>query len=335
MRGAAPGIGSTIVALLLALSTLVALAPSATANVVEAANPTPITITKDASCCAAQPASSYPSSISVTEANGLLTEVEVTLWGLKDSNAEGLQVLLVGPGGNRIVLMASYEVGRHVTLNTDWSFVTLSQRVQCPEPEGMWRGAGATEPFNCGLSEPFPEPAPPGPYVERLEDVGNGGATGEWKLYVANDASDGQGTVATGWSLKLHVTPIVRLPPGGNSEALEHAGQGAQEEYARFLAEQRAQQTQAEQARREREAREREQAAPTPPAPCVVPALSGHSLLGVKRLLTQAHCRLGHVSVRLHDHKSLVVVRQSAVKGRRLAGGSAVGIVLGVRHART
>jgi subtilisin-like proprotein convertase family protein len=332
MRGARPGIGSTFVALLLALSALVALAPSATANVVEATNPTPITIAKDTSCCIAQPSSTYPSSISVTDANGLLTEVEVTLRGLKDSNAEGLQVLLVGPGGNRIVLMASYDAGRHVTLNSDWSFVTLSQRVQCPEPEGMWRGAGATEPFNCGLSEPFPEPAPAGPYVERLEDVGNGGVTGEWKLYVANDASDGQGTVATGWSLKLHVTPIVRLPPGGDSEALEHAGQGAQEEYAQFLAEQRAQQGQAEQAQREREASEREHA-PAAAAPCVVPALSGHSLLGVKRLLIRAHCRLGHVSLRRHGHRSLVVVRQSAARGRRLAGGSAVAIVLGVRHA--
>jgi subtilisin-like proprotein convertase family protein len=331
MRRAAPRIGSTIAALALTLSSAAALAPSATAEVVEVTNPTPVLIAKDASCCTAQPASPYPSSIGVTEASGLLTDVEVTLWGLKDSNAEGLQVLLVGPSGQRIVLMASYEAGRHVTLNADWAFRTLSQPVQCPEPEGMWRGEGATEPFNCGLSEPFPEPAPAGPYAGRLEELGNGGGNGEWKLYVANDASDSEGSIATGWSLKLHVQPIVFPPSLGNPEALEHAGLGAQEEYAQFLAHQR----EAEQAQREREASEREQAVRRTPPPCVVPALGGHTLSAVKRLLTHARCRLGRLSAHRHRHKPLVVVRQSVAKGRHLAGGSAIAIVLGVRHVST
>jgi hypothetical protein len=335
-------IGSTVAALALTLSTVAALAPSATATVVEASNPTPIVIAKDASCCAAQPASAYPSTISVNEAEGFPSEVEVTLHGLADTDAEGLQALLVGPNGHRIVLMASYDAGRHDTLNTDWSFLSLGQGVQCPEPEGTWRGAGATRPFNCGLRAPFPEPAPTGPYADRLEDLGDRGAKGEWKLYVANDASDGEGSIAMGWSLKLDVQPIGDLPlpqnpvnqpsTNGGPEALEHAGQAAAEEYAQYLAQQ---QQAAERARREREASERAQTTPKTPAPCVVPALGGHSLSGAKRLLSNAHCRLGHASVRRHGHARLAVVHQSVPKGRHLAAGSAIAIVLGVRHAST
>jgi hypothetical protein len=341
MRHVTRKIGITVAALALTLSALATLAPSAGATVLEAANPTPILIAADGSCCVAQPASPYPSSIGVAGASGGVTEVEVTLWGLKDTNAEGLQALLVGPGGHRIVLMASYDTGRHVTLNTDWSFATFGQPVECPEPEGRFRTGGATDPFDCGLSEPLPEPAPPGPYAERLEDLGSGGANGEWKLYVANEGADGEGSMAMGWSLKLDVQPIGGLPlpqntvnqpsSNGGPEALEHAGEVAQEMYAQFLAQQR---QAAEQAQREREASEREQAARTALPPCVVPALGGHSWGGAKRLLTSAHCRLGHVHVRRHGHKPLAVVGQSVPKGRHLAGGSAIAIVLGVRHAR-
>lgn len=327
MQRARRKIGGASAALAVVLSGAGALATSAAGEVVEATNPTPVSITKDGSCCAAQPASLYPSSINVTGAEEALSEVEVTLSGLHDSDAEGLEVLLVGPNGARMVLMASYEAGRHVTLSTTWSFLTFAQVVECPEPEGTFRGAGPTKPVDCGLSAPFPEPAPPGPYANRMEDLGSSGSNGEWKLYVANDASDGSGSIAQGWSLKLHLQPS---PPPlllGNREALEHAGQGAQEEYAQFQAAQR----QAEQTQRGREASEREQAAPArAPAPCVVPALGGHSLAGARRLLARAHCRLGHVSVRRQRHKLLAVVHQSVAKGRHLASGAAVAIVLGV-----
>jgi hypothetical protein len=328
MRRAGGRIGEIAIVLVLATLTPAAIAdaPAAGAELTEVTNPTPVLISKDNSCCTAQPASPYPSSISVTGVSGITTEAEVTLWGLHESDAEGLQVLLVGPSGRSIVLMASYESGRHVSLNsTSWGFRTLSQPVECPEPEGTWSTASVTEPFNCGLRAPFPEPAPVGPYSDMLEALGN---AGEWKLYVANAASDGEGAIVSGWSLKLRTTPVVALPATSDGpEALEHAGLAAKMQFAQF---------EAERAQREREAREaieRERAehATAPAPPCVVPALAGHSLHGAKRLLVGAHCRVGHVTVRRHSRETLVVVHQSAARGRRLVSGAAVAVVLGAR----
>jgi hypothetical protein len=63
---------------------------------------------------------------------------------------------------------------------------------------------------------------------------------------------------------------------------------------------------------------------------CRVPALRGHTLAGVRRLLRDANCRLGRVKTH-HGHGELVVQSQSPKRGKTLAHGSAVSIVLGPR----
>jgi hypothetical protein len=308
-----------------------AIAAPARAEVIEGADSTPVLIAKDGSCCAAQPASPYPSTIEIA-ADGLPTEVEVALWGLRETDAEGLEVLLVGPTGGRIVLMASYEPGRHIALDDSaWTFRTLTHRVQCPDPEGTFNPSGATEPFDCGLPAPFPTPAPEGPYAERLEDLGDGGSSGAWSLYVANDANDGEGDIAGGWSLRLHVTPAVPVNQPASSdgpEAQEHAGLGAAEELAEFQARKREE----EQARQAQEASERERGKQTATSPpCVAPALRGHTLHGAKVLLARGHCRLGRVTVHGRARREIVVIEQGVPRGRHLANGAAIAIALGVR----
>lgn len=61
---------------------------------------------------------------------------------------------------------------------------------------------------------------------------------------------------------------------------------------------------------------------------CRVPALRRHTLAGARRLLREADCRLGRVTTH-HGHGKLVVERQSPKRGKTLAHGSAVSIVLG------
>lgn len=67
---------------------------------------------------------------------------------------------------------------------------------------------------------------------------------------------------------------------------------------------------------------------------CVVPSLRGASLAKARRLLTEAHCRLGRVS-RPGGHRSgpLRVVSQSVRSGTQLVEGARVRVRLGlVRH---
>jgi hypothetical protein len=297
-----------------------------------------VLISKDTSCCAAQPASPYPSAIDVKGMeSGITTEIEVTLWGLHESDAEGLEVLLLGPSGRSIVLMSSYEAGRHVALNSiSWGFRTLSQPVECPEPEGTFFTGNVTEPFNCGLAAPIPEPAPAGPYADRLEALAGEAGNGEWKLYVANDAGNGEGSVANGWSLKVKTNPVVPPPaPPGGQGAAEHEEWASQQEVARFGAQKREAEQAAQREREAREANEREQATRSAlRPPCVVPSLVQRSLLSAKRLLIRAHCRLGHVTMHRHSQVTLVVVHQSAARGRHLASGASVAITLGRRAGR-
>jgi hypothetical protein len=82
----------------------------------------------------------------------------------------------------------------------------------------------------------------------------------------------------------------------------------------------------AERAAREREAREASE--------CVVPRLKGDSLVGAVHALSKTRCVLGRVSHRHGHHGPLVVVKQSAASGTRLAGGSPVAITLGARPNR-
>jgi hypothetical protein len=64
---------------------------------------------------------------------------------------------------------------------------------------------------------------------------------------------------------------------------------------------------------------------------CRVPALRRHTLGGVRHLLREADCRLGRLTIRHHDHGTLVVKSQNPQHGKTLAANARVSIVLGPR----
>jgi hypothetical protein len=65
---------------------------------------------------------------------------------------------------------------------------------------------------------------------------------------------------------------------------------------------------------------------------CVVPALRGHTLSAARRALEKAHCRIGEVRRPDHHRGALVIVGQSIRRGRKLAGGTAIAVTMGVRR---
>jgi hypothetical protein len=76
-----------------------------------------------------------------------------------------------------------------------------------------------------------------------------------------------------------------------------------------------------EQAERELEARSTSR--------CVVPRLTGDSLLAARRALSKDECRLGKVNTPRTHVGALVVKKQSARAGQKLAKGAAVAVTLG------
>jgi hypothetical protein len=206
---------------------LAAISPiPAFAETVEFENTAPLQIPAAEPCCAVTAASLYPSSISVSGLDGIATKVSVTLHGLSFNNLEDLAVLLTGPNGTSVVLMASYDRvppgGRPETLSdATWTFEDLTQTLRCPEPEGTFlSGGGSDSPVNCGLLAPFPAPAPEGPYSDELDGLANSSAGGGvWSLYVYG-YSGGEGVIADGWSLRIERQPAGILPEPPHNMAL-------------------------------------------------------------------------------------------------------------------
>ncbi len=70
-----------------------------------------ITITSPTTAGASQPASPYPSTISVSGMTGLISDVDVHLFGVNHDIAHDIDILLVGPTGASIVLMSDVPSG--------------------------------------------------------------------------------------------------------------------------------------------------------------------------------------------------------------------------------
>ncbi len=158
-------------------------------------------------------ASPYPSRVFVSGLSGTLSNLTVTLSGVTYSESQDIDALLVGPGGQSLVLVAAAGPNSggalsNVTLTlADGSATTLAQ-------SAVWGAPGATvtsKPVNYGgLNETWGSPAPSGPYGNPGPS-GGGSATlgntfdginpdGTWSLYlITTAAGDGTGSIAGGW----------------------------------------------------------------------------------------------------------------------------------------
>lgn len=149
--------------------------------------------------------SPYPSTIAVSGINGTVSKVTVTLKGFSHTWPADLDVLLVGPSGQTLVLMSDAGGGNSVSgLNLtfdDAAPATLSD-VAAPV-------SGTFKPTNYGSGDTFSSPAPGGPYGSSLGVFNGLNPNGEWLLYVQDDASQDIGRLTQGWQLNLTTSNAV------------------------------------------------------------------------------------------------------------------------------
>jgi subtilisin-like proprotein convertase family protein len=187
-----------ILCLLSASGLVVPRAQSAVGVLRSFTNVTTITIADES------PAVPYPSVISVTGLTGVITNVSVTLRGLTHSWPDDIDVLLVGPGGQRIMLMS--DAGGSFPVNG----VTLTFNNSVRQiPNSAQITSGVHGPANWGSSagDDFPPPAPTGPYIASLEALYGGDPNGTWALYIMDDIPGNDGELANGWSLTISTGP--------------------------------------------------------------------------------------------------------------------------------
>jgi subtilisin-like proprotein convertase family protein len=146
----------------------------------------------------------YPSTINVSGVAGTITNVMVTLHGMSHSDPGNLNLLLVSPGGQAVVLMSA-AVGIYPM--TDLTF-TLSDQAYYPLPVSSPLGDGNFQPTDYAPNHTnslyaFPPPAPAPPFATKLGTFNGLSPDGTWSLYVSDAQAGDSGQIAGGWSLVI------------------------------------------------------------------------------------------------------------------------------------
>jgi subtilisin-like proprotein convertase family protein len=156
-------------------------------------------------------ASPYPSAIVVPTTAGTVTKVTVTIYGLTHARQNDLDILLVGPLGQKVLLMSDVGAGvsvANVNLTFDDAAAVSLTTDAVPITTGTYR------PTDSGPnSDAFSAPAPAAPYDLTLSVFNGTIPTGTWSLYVMDDRVPNTGSISGGWRLSLQTTaPPVAAP---------------------------------------------------------------------------------------------------------------------------
>jgi hypothetical protein len=160
------------------------------------------------------PASPYPSPISVGGLTNPIASVSVTLSNVTHAFSDDLDILLVGPGGQKVLLMS--DAGGNNSLgNVDLTFVHTGGALlpdSGPIPQGTY------QPADYLPGDVLTAPAPAGPYGTDLSVFSGTNPNGVWQLFMYDDASfNGGGSIAGGWALSIEpaAPPVITSHPQG------------------------------------------------------------------------------------------------------------------------
>lgn len=170
-----------------------------TANILSACGGA-LTISDNAS------ATPYPSIATMASAVGSIVAVEVQINGLTHTFPDDIDMLLVSPSGQKVIFFSDAGGSGDVNgLN-----LTLSDTAGTLLPGDGPLAPGSFRPSDVTSGDPFPVPAPAGPYasatpVGSATFVGTFSAAtvnGPWSLYVRDDADIDVGSL-TSWCINL------------------------------------------------------------------------------------------------------------------------------------
>src|SRR5439155_20560173 len=122
----------------------------------------------------------YPSTINVSGTAGTISQVVVRLDGYTHTYPDDLDVLLVSPTGQKVLVMSDVGGGNDVN-NVS---LTLSDGAASALPDSGQIVSGTFKPTNIGTGDTFPAPAPAGPYDATLSAFNGFSANGVWSLLV-------------------------------------------------------------------------------------------------------------------------------------------------------
>jgi Ca2+-binding RTX toxin-like protein len=168
------------------------------------------------------PATPYPSTIPVSGLSAAVTDVDVTLNNVTHTFPDDIDVLLVGPQGQKVIVMSDAGNGNpgitDATLTFDDS-APGSIPDEAPPAPGAYKPTDIVEPGE--ENDTFDPPAPAGPYSPQLAAFNGTNPNGTWSLYVFDDAGGDVGDIE-GWSLRITVAAPTTAAPTISGNAVNH-----------------------------------------------------------------------------------------------------------------
>jgi subtilisin-like proprotein convertase family protein len=133
----------------------------------------------------------YPLTTTIAApADGVVADVAVTLQDTAADHASDLNLLLEGPQGQNVMLMAGACAGSKL----DTPSLRVTQDAFAPLPETGGCGAVAS-PANYRANADMPPPAPRGFYGASLGTFSGTPPNGDWKLYAYDSGDGGNGYI--------------------------------------------------------------------------------------------------------------------------------------------
>lgn len=164
------------------------------------------------------PASLYPSGILLSNVLGKVVGVTVTLHNVNHTFPDDYDILLVGPLGQRAVLMSDAGGSGDVSNVT----ITFSDTAP-PLPNGAQVVTASYRPGNYSTggvaTDEFP-PVPAQTFSSSFSTFNNTNPNGTWNLYVVDDGGGDSGSILQGWSLSVSTTSFsnanaITIPSAG------------------------------------------------------------------------------------------------------------------------
>ncbi len=165
-------------------------------EVYEVCNTAPITINSVGS------ASPYPSTIILTDLPEIVTDVNVQLIGLTHTWPDDIDILLVGPQGQNLILMS--DAGNDDDINN--ISLTFDDSATQNLPDSSSITSGTYRPTNYEGEDSFPGPAPSPSGATALDTFNGTNPNGTWRLYIVDDA-EGDAGLLDGWCLAVSTIP--------------------------------------------------------------------------------------------------------------------------------
>ena len=165
------------------------------------------------------PATPYPATLNLAGVTGTITRLAVRLNGLAHTYRGDLDMLLVGPGGQRAMFLS--DVGN--SLDSSGTSLTITFEDGAPAPTAFQIGSGTFAPTDLEPGDVMTAPAPAGPYTSALSVFNGTNPNGAWNLFIMDDAAGDVGTL-TSFTLLMATTTgpgdfitnggVLTFPPG-------------------------------------------------------------------------------------------------------------------------